>query len=202
MSPMAKMPRSEVETLRAHSIRISRGFLEENPGVAGPDGLALDPTLLDGDNSNGELHPEGVRLIGGREIEISYVDATGDDEAAPEQRVEQVSEQRLARLVARLEERSFHNALIDADAPIDADAQRDLLFERSRLGLADSVDTRASAEAQYSYLGMRERYGMVRARESILPFDLVLQGSLETLTLGAFPRLRAPRKTPDAILYE
>ena len=43
---------------------------------------------------------------------------------------------------------------------------------------------------------------MVRARESILPFDLVLQGSLETLTLGAFPRLRGPERTPDAILYE
>ena len=95
-----------------------------------------------------------------------------------------------------------YNALIDTDAPIDANAQRDLLFEHSRLGLAESVDTRASAEAHYSYLGLRERYGMVRTRESILPFDLVLQGSLETLTLGAFPRMRAPKKTPDAILYE
>ena len=197
-----RLARAEVEDLRPHSIQISRGFLEENPGMVGKGGLGLDPTLLDGNNSNGELHPDGVRLIGGREIEINYVDADGDDEAPAERSVAEVSQQRLARIVSRLEERSFHNALVDSDAPIDADAQRDLVFERSRLGLVDSVDTRASAQAQYSYLGMRERYGMVRTRESILPFDLVLQGSLETLTLGAFPRMRAPKKTPDAILYE
>ena len=42
---------------------------------------------------------------------------------------------------------------------------------------------------------------MVRAREPILPFDIVIQGSLKTLSLGAFPRIRRPRETPDAILY-
>jgi hypothetical protein len=197
-----RLARAEVEELRPHSIRISRGFLDENPGIAGPNGLGLEPTLLDGNNSNGELHPEGVRLIGGREIEVSYVDADGDDEAPAERAVAQVSPDRLARIVSRLEERSFHNALTDSDDPIAPDAQRDLLFERTRLGLADNVDTRASAQAEYSYLGLRERYGMVRTRESILPFDLVLQGSLETLSLGAFPRMRAPKKTADAILYE
>jgi hypothetical protein len=49
---------------------------------------------------------------------------------------------------------------------------------------------------------MRERYGMVRARDSILPFDLVLQGSFHDLSLGAFPRIRAPKETPDAFLYK
>lgn len=48
---------------------------------------------------------------------------------------------------------------------------------------------------------MRERYGMVRGRESILPFELVLQGSLWDFSLGAFPRWREPRTTPDAFLY-
>jgi hypothetical protein len=48
---------------------------------------------------------------------------------------------------------------------------------------------------------MRERYGMVRSRESILPFDLVLKGSLSNMSLGAFPRIREPRQTPDAFLY-
>jgi hypothetical protein len=42
---------------------------------------------------------------------------------------------------------------------------------------------------------------MVRGRESVLPFDLVLQGSLGDLTLGAFPRWRYPKQTPDAFLY-
>jgi hypothetical protein len=41
----------------------------------------------------------------------------------------------------------------------------------------------------------------VRSRESILPFDLVLRGSLADLSLGAFPRFRTPRETPDSFLY-
>ena len=43
---------------------------------------------------------------------------------------------------------------------------------------------------------------MVRSRPSILPFDLVLRGSLEDFSLGAFPRLRKPLLTPDAFLYK
>ena len=197
-----QLARTEVLEREPHAVQISRGFLEENPAVAGPDGLGLDPVLLDGDNSNSELHPDGVSLVGGRAIELHYIDAEGDEDAPAEKVTTQVSEARLARLVSRLEERSFSNALMDKDSPIEADAQRDLLFERTRIGLADEIDERPSAEARYSYRGLRERYGMVRTRESILPFDLVLQGSLETLTLGAFPRLRAPKRTPDAILYE
>ena len=60
---------------------------------------------------------------------------------------------------------------------------------------------RVGAISQYVYRGVRERYGMVRHRESILPFDLVFHGSLSTLSLGAFPRLRKPKETPDAFLY-
>jgi hypothetical protein len=48
---------------------------------------------------------------------------------------------------------------------------------------------------------MRERYGLVRGRESILPVDLVIQGSFPDLGLGAFPRIRMPKPSPDAILY-
>ena len=49
---------------------------------------------------------------------------------------------------------------------------------------------------------MRERYGLVRKRESILPVELVVQGSLQDMSLGAFPRIRLPRPTPDAFLYQ
>ena len=76
-----------------------------------------------------------------------------------------------------------------------------MVFERARLGLADDVDERPEAEARYAYRGMRERYGMVRSRESLIPVELVVQGSLEDLMLGAFPRLRPPKTTPDAVLY-
>lgn len=193
--------RKEAENLTPHHIRISRGFFEENPNVAGPQGLGIDPVLLDEDPSNGELHPEGVTLIGGRDLEFSYVAAGGDEDDAPERTVTEISEERLARLVARLEEASFRNSLVDTDDALVPDAQRDLVFERARLGLADDIDTRATAEAIYSYRGMRERYGMVRSREAILPFDLVIQGSLADFSLGAFPRLRPPRETPDAVLY-
>jgi hypothetical protein len=41
----------------------------------------------------------------------------------------------------------------------------------------------------------------VRGRESILPFDLVFRGDVQGLSLGAFPRWRPPKPTPDAFLY-
>ena len=82
------------------------------------------------------------------------------------------------------------------------DAGRDLVFERAKLGLADDVDSRATAEASFSYRGMSESYGVVRRREPVLPFDIVVRGSLADLSLGAFPRLREPKLTPDAMLYE
>jgi hypothetical protein len=193
--------REELENLRPHQIRISRGFLEENPEFAGPEGLGIEPLLLDEDPSNGELHPDGVVLVGGRRLEFSFIAAGGDDDDPPEKLTATISEERLARLVSNLEEASFHNSLIDTDDALEPDAQRDLVFERARLGLSDQIDKRATAEANFAYRGMRERYGMVRSREPILPFDIVVQGSLAELSLGAFPRMRAPRETPDAMLY-
>lgn len=194
--------RAEVERMTPHRIRISRGFLEENPDVAGPEGLGIAPLLLDDDASNGELHPDGVTLLGGREIEVSFIDSSGDEDAPATHQRESLTDERLARLVSMLEEESFRNSLLDPDDEIQPDAQRDHVFERVRLGLADDVDRRPSAEATFAYRGVRERFGLVRSRESILPFDLVVQGSLSDLSLGAFPRMRKPRQTPDAFLYE
>ena len=34
-----------------------------------------------------------------------------------------------------------------------------------------------------------------------LPFELVFQGSFDDLQLGAYPRWREPKETPDAFLY-
>ena len=191
------------ETLRAtpQRIRLSRGFLRENPEVAGISGLALRPPLLDGEAANGELHPEGVSLIGGLEIEISLVAASGDEQGEPERRIETLREEHLARVVALLEETSFRNSLLDPDDALAPDARRDRFFEQARLGRAEVTDPRPGAASEFAYLGMRERYGLVRGRESILPFDLVLQGSFDDLSLGAFPRMRMPRETPDAIFY-
>ena len=197
-----EMLRKEIADTTPQRIALSRRFLVENPDVAGVRGLGLDPALLDGSNANGELHPDGVALVGGRRIEVSFVAASGDDSDPPEKRTAEVSEEQLARVVARLEETSFRNSLIDSDDPVVPNAERDVAFERARLGLADRVDPRPEARADYQYKGMRERYGLVRAREPWLPFDLVVQGSLADLSLGAFPRWREPKPPPDANLYQ
>ena len=194
--------RTEIENATPQSIRLSRGFLVENPRVAGPHGLGLASGLLDGDASNGELHPLGVSLLGARQIEICTI-APGDDADGPPHREHAtLSPDQLARLVSEVEEADLRNSLLDSDDDFAPNAQRDVFFERARLGLADDVDVRATATSEYAYLGMRERYGLVRARESILPFELVLKGSLSDFSLGAFPRIKAPRQTPDAVLYK
>jgi hypothetical protein len=194
--------REQVSEHTAHAVRLSRGFLLENPRVAGPNGLDLDTALLDGDPRNGELHPDGVVLVGGRDLTINVLAESGDDDDPPRKLAAHLAQQDYARVVARLEETSFRNALLDSDDPLEPDAQRDVLFERARIGLADDIDNRPAAEARYDYRGIRERYGMVRSREPLLPVELVVQGSLTDLQLGAFPRLRPPKTTPDALLYK
>jgi hypothetical protein len=194
--------RRELEEATAQSIRISRGFLVENPEFAGPAGLGLRPELLDDARGNGELHPDGVRLVGGRVLEFSLLAESGDVDDPPDKLHRQVSEERLARLVALLEETALRNALLDPLAEQAPDAQRDLFFERARLGVADSADPRATASSSYAFVGVRERYGMVRSRDAVLPVEIVVQGSFPDLGLGAFPRLRMPRTTPDAVLYK
>lgn len=194
--------RRTVREATPQHIRISRGFLEENGDVIGPGGLALRPGLLDGDGANGELHPDGVTLLGGTAVEVAYLAESGDPRDEPVRRRERVSEARVARLVAALEEASLRKARTDRDYPIEYDADRDVFFERARLGLAADPQPRAEARSSYAFRGVRERYGLVRKRESILPVELVVQGSLEDMALGAFPRIRMPRPTPDAFLYE
>jgi hypothetical protein len=193
--------REEILNATPQQIRISRGFLLENPEFAGPRGLGLDPKLLDDDPVNGELHPSGVVLIGGRTVKLLFIGPSGDKKDPAIEFYQELSDERFARMVAKLEETSFRNSLLDSDDAIVADANRDVVFERARVGLSDEIDTRPAAASTYSYRGMRERYGMVRSRESILPFSLVLQGSLTDLSFGAFPRINAPRETPDAFLY-
>lgn len=193
--------RQEVETASAQHIRLSRGFLEENPRVAGPLGLGLRPQLLDGHTENGELHPSGVTFLGGRTLEFAFVARSGDEDDPPVRVRHEFGEAELARLVSLIDETTLRNAQIDSDDTLGSDAARDLYFERARLGVTSEPDRRATAESRYAYEGVRERYGLVRGRESILPIDLVLQGSLTDFRLGAYPKLREPETTPDAYLY-
>ncbi|MEZ4355797.1 MAG: hypothetical protein R3F16_19330 [Myxococcota bacterium] len=195
--------RARAEALDAspQRIRITRSFLLENPEVAGPSGIGLAPQLLDDDPANGELHPDGVVLRGGRVIDVLLVAEGADDDAPPDSRLRKVSAERLERIASALEEATRRSGLVDVDARQEADATRDVYLERASLGLTDDVDPRASAESSFVYRSLRERYGMVRGRDPLLPFDLVFRGSLGDFSLGAFPRWRPPRQTPDAFLY-
>lgn len=193
--------RAEAKDASPQHIRISRSFLEENPDVAGPRGVGLQPVLLNGDPSDGELHPEGVVLRGGRMLEVRVLADGGSDKTVPESRLRKIGPERLAQIAARLDEAVHLNSLVDLGARQGADANRDLYLERAGLGLTENADTRATAESSFVYQSLRERYGLVRGRDSVLPFDLVFRGSLGDFTLGAFPRWRAPASTPDAFLY-
>ena len=195
----------EVRLALVHSspqkIRMTRDFLKQNPRVSGDTGLGLNPNMINGELDDGELHPSGVSLLGGRRLQFNMVqhNKTGDDPPAIVKK--QVSQQRMAKLASSLEETTHRNQLLDGDDLLDSDADRDRFLERARVGLTEQKDHRPSAQSTYVYKSMRERYGLVRGRDSILPFDLVVQGNFQDLGLGAFPRWRAPEQTPDAFLY-
>jgi hypothetical protein len=191
--------RREVQRATPQRIQVSRQYLVENPEVAGPRGFALQPALLDDEAANGELHADGVTLIGGRWIEIAWVGREGKNGAAETSRLE-LSDEHLARVAAVLEESALRRTRVDRDATLPADAGRETFFERARLGLADEA-LYAGGDAEFAFRGMREMYGIVRARESILPVELVVQSGLEDFGFGMFPRIHMPRETPDQILY-
>jgi hypothetical protein len=196
-----QLARREAEEATPQRIRLTRGFLRENPQIAGPHGLAIEPSLTDGELHNGELHPRGVTFLGGRILEIALVARSGDEDGEPELVRTEIGAARLARSVSLVEEAATLGVQLDSDDEVGTDGSRDRYFERARLGLTDDIDPRPTAESTYVYQGMAERYGLVRGRDSILPFDLVLQGSVTNLGLGAFPRWREPELTPDAFLY-
>ena len=193
--------RAELEDASPQKITITRDFLKENPSVAGSGGLGINPILINGEIVDGELHPIGVTLLGGLSVRFDMVGEDGDEEGAPFPMYKQISSKRMAQLAAMLDETTRRNELIDPDDALAADADRDQFLERALLGLVDRPDKRPTAQSTYVYESMRERYGLVRGRESILPFDLVFQGSFNDFNLGAFPRWRPPKETPDIFLY-
>ncbi|MDE0886411.1 MAG: hypothetical protein OSB70_12870 [Myxococcota bacterium] len=193
--------RAELEDASPQKITITRDFLKETPRVAGPGGFGINPILINGKIEDGELHPIGITLLGGLNVRFDLVGEDGDEDSLPLPMYKEISSKRMAQLAAMLDETTRRNELIDPDDRLAADADRDQFLERALLGLADRPDKRPTAQSTYVYESMRERYGMVRGRESILPFDLVFQGSFTDLNLGAFPRWRPPKKTPDAFLY-
>jgi len=175
-------------------IRLTREFLLEHPQLWAPGSLALKPELLDGKKANGEMADEGVTLLGRNAVQIALVDR--------EPVVAKVPAADFARFVAQLEETRYASLATDEREKAVPDAARDAFFAASRLGVAENVEARPAARSEAVFESTREKHGFVRTRESILPVDLVLRGDLTTLGLAAFPRIRMPEATPDALLYE
>jgi len=193
--------REHRERATAQNIRMTRGFLLENPQVAGPRALGIRPELIDGNNRNGELHPRGVSFIGGRYLEFEFIAESGDKDDPSNKVRQKISQERLIRLAAILDDTARRNYRVDPDVELEADPRRDLFIERARLGLTEEPDSRATARSTYVFTSAREKFGIVRGRESALPFDLVVRGDLSSAGIAAFPRWRKPKETPDAFLY-
>ncbi len=196
-TPQAAIARSELRTLLSEftpqKIRVSRAFLEEHPVLVAPGALGLRRELLDGERQNGELAEDGVTLLGDNVVRIAL------ERAEPV--VERIPRERFARLVSLLEQESYERLLADARETPAPDPQRDAFFDDARLGVS-GTGVRPSAVSESVYLGSREKFGLVKRRDSILPVELVLSGGLEDLGFSAFPRIIAPRDLPDAYLYE
>jgi len=113
------------KTLREHprveGIVLERDLLRDHPALLGPTALDLDPRLLDGDPSNGELSDKGVTLTD-RELRLTL-----DAEGSPPERVETrpLDDAQYARARAAAEE-ALYTKLLTAD-PRSAEEGR---FER------------------------------------------------------------------------
>jgi hypothetical protein len=80
------------------------------------------------------------------------------------------------------------------------DAKRDVAFERGASGKPDRVDPRPkTARVHHRACASATASCAGAGRGSLRPGA---QGSLADLSLGAFPRWREPKKSPDAALYD
>lgn len=183
----------EIRKVTPQDIRVSREFLEENPAVWAPGALSLRPELMDGSRRNGELADSGVTLIGRTVVRLEL-----DDE---EPVTVELPPHQFARFVAALEEASNRQLATDERDRAAHDPQRDVFFERAKLGLLDEADLRPTAASHAVFLGSHEKYGLARRRDSLLPVDVILQGGLEDFGFAAVPQIRIPRESPDAFLY-
>ena len=194
-APRARRELAELlENSSPQQIRLSRAFLLEHPALRAPDALALRPELLDGEDGQ-RRDGRGRRDAGRAALGAHRARRPRADPAARPGGT-------LARLAALLDETAYLALASDPRERAASDPQRDAFLERARLGLLDEPERRASARSEAEYLSAREKHGLVRTRSSILPFELVVTGDIESLGLGAAPRLRLPDSGADAFLYE
>ncbi len=94
------------------ALPLDRELLSDNPSLLGPAGLDLDPGLLDGDRSNGELADKGVSLERGQ-LTLTLVD-DGDSGERTDTRT--MSTDQYARARAAAEEVLYNKVLTTGDA--------------------------------------------------------------------------------------
>ena len=176
-------------------IRLTREFLLEHPPLWAPGALALKPELLDGEKANGEMAEDGVTLLGRNAIEIALV---GRDPVVAQGSRRRLRALRRAARGDALREPGHRRARAGGSRR----RARRLLRRRRGWAWPTAREPRPAARSEAVFESTREKHGYVRTRESILPVDLVLRGDLTTLGLAAFPRIRMPEATPDALLYE
>jgi hypothetical protein len=196
-TPAAAEARKKFATEKAAAspqrIRLTREFLLEHPPLWAPGALGLRPELLDGNRANGEMAEKGVTLVGKNVVEIELENR--------EPATSRVPPEDFARFVSLLEEVSRSSLASDPREKAVPDPARDAFFASSVIGV-ENADPRPAARSDAVYQSTHEKHGYVQSRESILPVDLVLRGDLETLGLSAFPRIRLPEDSPDALLYK
>jgi tetratricopeptide (TPR) repeat protein len=196
-TPQARIARKELHRLLTETtpqnIRLSREFLLENPELWGPGALGLRRELMDGEKENGEIAEEGITLVGRTFVRIEL--------EGREPVLRAVPEEHFARFVALLEETYYQRVAEDTREIAVRDPQRELFFERARLGLLGHADARPTATSDSAFLSTHEKHGYLRRATPLLPVELIVRGGLEDFGLSAYPRIRTPAATPDAWLY-
>jgi hypothetical protein len=106
MQRLARMTKLENQGLR-----MSKKFLLENPELYGAQGLALKPSLFDGNLSNMELADKGVSLVGDNEVLLNYQTSWG-----ARSQVYRINDDTSNRFQMAVRKRNYDLAMADVDA--------------------------------------------------------------------------------------
>ncbi len=96
--------------LENQGLRMSKKFLMENPELYGPQGLALKPSLFDGNLSNMELADKGVSLVGDNEVLLNFQTPWG-----VRSQVYRINDEANNRFQMAVRKRNYDLAMADVD---------------------------------------------------------------------------------------
>lgn len=101
---------SRMTKMANQGLRMSKKFLLENPDLYGAQGLALKPSLFDGNLSNMELADKGVSLIGDNEVLLNYQTPWG-----VRSQVYRINDDTSNRFQMAVRQRNYDLAMADVD---------------------------------------------------------------------------------------